>query len=257
MYLVSLLIFYIRKLLVIIGVCTLTLLAITGVRQQSGVTVRSVKVSEETTDYTYRAEIPQVHGLSDGEVQMLINEELKAVVERERRIFVRDAMNVSMAQTGATLKSGLTVTYRIERADDEILSLLFIISPHFFGADQANHFTVPFNYDVAYRSEIKLEDVFTGEYLPKLSVVAREKLKENSKSSGTLSEGKEKMIESGAAPRRENYDSFSIKKDSVIINFDPTEVAPYAEGIQQITISGSAMDESLTEKGKKLLELAD
>lgn len=247
------LLFCMRRFAIVIGLSALGLLACTGVSQQSGVTIRPMKLTEETALYTYRAEVPQVHGLDSAETQMLVNERLKAIVEREKRIFARDAKSVSRVQTGATLKSGLTVTYEVERADEQILSVLFVVSPHFFGDSNANHFTVPFNYDLSQRREIKLEDVFTGEYLPHLSEVTAERLKEDARNSGTLDERTESMISAGASARAENYDSFSIRDDGVTIHFDPTEVAPYAEGIKQVTLSGTVIGEALSPEGKQLL----
>lgn len=242
-----------RNFLVIIGACAVGLLAYTGVRDQGGVTVRPVKLSEETETYTYRADVPQVHGLQVPETQMLVNKELAAIVERERRIFVRDAVNVSHAQTGATLKSGLTVTYRVERADERVISMLFVLSPYFFGEENAHHFTVPFNYDLAQRREIALRDVFAGEYLPSLSQAAAEQLTEQSRVAGVSGEDVTRMIVNGSAARTENYDSFSISRDGVVIHFNPASVAPYEQGIRQVAIPGNVMNGYLSENGKRLM----
>lgn len=254
MYRISLY-FFMRRFLLLIGACAIGLFACTGAGRQSDVVVRSAKIADEADDYTYRADIPQVYGLTDAETQLLVNERLKTIPERQRRLFVRDAKNVSNAQTGATLKSGLTITYRVERADERALSMLFVVSPYFFGAENANHFTIPFNYDVERRREIRLEDVFTGSYLPRLSELSVERLVAQTKQDGTFSDKIARLIERGAAPRAGNFDSFSLKQSGIAIHFDPTDVAPYEQGIRQVTISGGLIGEHLTDTGRALLEV--
>jgi len=242
-----------RRFIVILGLSTAALLACTGIQMDRGVTIQTVRVQEEEPGFTYNAEIPEVRGLNDPEAQRLINERLKVITERQKRLFLRD-VHALHTQSGGALRSGMTIGYRTARADERLVSIVFVMSPYMAGAAHPNHFTVSFNYDVPAKKEISLDQLFSDNtYLTNLSEIASEKLTTQSRLAGTYYDGKEALIKKGTRPSVNTFRSYSIGGNAVTFHFDPYEVGSYAEGIQQVTLSGSVLENKLSPAGKELL----
>lgn len=242
-----------RRFIVILGVSTAALLACTGIQMDRGVTVHTVRIQEEEQGFTYNAEIPEVRGLNDQEAQRRINERLKVIAERQKRLFLRDAHALT-TQSGSALRSGMTIGYRTARADERVVSIVFVMSPYMAGAAHPNHFTVSFNYDVVEKKEITLDQLFSDNtYLNQLSEIASEKLTTQSRLAGTYYDGKEALIKKGTRPSINTFRSYSIGSNAVTFHFDPYEVGSYAEGIQQVTLSGSVFENKLSQMGSGLL----
>jgi len=99
-----------------------------------------------------------------------------------------------------------------------------------------------FNYDVAAKRDIALQDIFPNdpEYLTKLSAASRIQLAAHFKTAfgpgadvGLLTE----MMETGTAPTEENFKHFTFTDTAVTVYFEQYQVAPYAAGEQTVTIS--------------------
>jgi hypothetical protein len=235
-----------------IGVCTLLLLACTGMPDQY-VRLETVEVSEDTDRYTYSADIPQIYGLKDAGTERAINERLQVIPERQKRMFVRDVNNLSAVQTGSTIKSNLTIDYKDGRSDEHVVSVLYVVSPYLFDAAHPNHFTIPYNYDVTAKKEIAFEDVFTDSALPDLSAMISRSLIEQSKVTGTHSDAKEQFVREGAAANADNFRSFTLRRNGIDFYFDPYQVGPYTEGLIKVSYSGGTLEALLSDKGKQLM----
>lgn len=249
----SVMLIVMRRFIVILGISTAALLACTGVQMNHGVMVETVRVHEEAEKYSYNAEIPEVRGLDDAEAQKIINERLRVIAERQKRLFMRD-VNAVQTQSGTTVKSGMTIGYRTARADNRLVSVVFVMSPYMAGAAHPNHFTMSFNYDVPAKKEISLDQLFNDTaYLTNLSEIASEKLTTQSRLAGTYYDGKEALIQKGTRPTVNTFRSYSIGGNAITFHFDPYEVGSYAEGIQQVTLSGSVFENQLSTTGVELL----
>jgi hypothetical protein len=94
-----------------------------------------------------------------------------------------------------------------------------------------------------------LADLFNpgAKYLQAISNYCIEDLKKQSKGAeGMLDES---SIKSGAAPSAKNYQSWTITKKGLGINFDAYQVGPYAAGPQFVTVPYSALKELINPEG--------
>ena len=57
------------------------------------------------------------------------------------------------------------------------------------------------------------------------------------------------MLKDGSAPTAKNYESWTITKRGIGINFDPYQVAPYAAGPQFVMVPYSALKELIKPDG--------
>lgn len=247
--------FFMRKISILIGCSALALLACTAAGKRAGPSVTTQTLEGDKVLYAFNAEIPHLKGMEDTELQRTVNERLKNVVVQEFRAFVRDVHAWEPeTSSGAMQKSILTGTYRAHTIDDNTVSILYVFSPYLAGAAHPNHFTVSFNYDLLNRKDIRLRDLFLkDDYLKNLSALTQERLTAKAKAEGTFYPGKDDLIAKGAGLREDSYSSFAIGNKALLLSFDPYQVGSYAEGIQQVTISGSLLEEHLSDFGKKLL----
>ncbi len=242
-----------KRFLIALGVCAFLLVTCISMRYR-GVQLSVSRVTDGSESYDYVADVPQVQILNDAMAQRLINERLRVIPERQKQIFLRDVKNLSFVQTGSTIKSNLTIALREGRVDDDIVSMLFVVSPYLFDAAHPNHFTIPFNYDVKAKKEIMFEDVIDQAKLPAFSALVSSKLIEQSKAADTYSEIKESFVRDGAGPKADNFRSFVIQPNGIDFYFDPYQAGPYAEGLLIASFSGGTLMDVLNEKGKALFD---
>lgn len=157
---------------------------------------------------------------------------------------VTEFRKAMMAQTAADLKSfpaGMTntlgVSYNVEFANENIVSISFLLSEYTGGA-HGNFATETLNFDLKSGKEIKLADLFQpgAKYLKKLSDYSINDLKTRL---GEMSD--EEWIKNGASENAENFGSWNLTKKGLMINFDPYQVAAYAAGPQTVIIPYSEL----------------
>ncbi|HYE23543.1 MAG TPA: RsiV family protein [Candidatus Paceibacterota bacterium] len=101
-----------------------------------------------------------------------------------------------------------------------------------------------FTFDKATGKELGLSDIFTGDYLSRLSAISRQVLPGNiSALSGV--EADLEYIETGTTPTAENFQWFALQNDMLILLFPPYQVGPYALGPQFVEIPLSEITDIL------------
>lgn len=99
--------------------------------------------------------------------------------------------------------------------------------------------TMTFNMDSA--TPIMLADIFkpNSNYLKKLSEIARSSLNQE------MPDADQQMLNSGTTPTPENYSRWTFDNNNLVIHFDPYQVAPYAAGLQSVSIDLSTLSDLL------------
>jgi hypothetical protein len=137
--------------------------------------------------------------------------------------------------------SDLSIGYNIGMANDNLISIEFDIGGYSEGAAHPNSYTEVLNYDVKAGKKLKLGDLFkpSVKYLQTISDFCIKDLKKQSKANG--SSLPDDMIASGAAPKAENYKSWTITRKGLSITFDAYQVGPYAAGPQKVIVPYSVL----------------
>jgi len=92
-----------------------------------------------------------------------------------------------------------------------------------------------FTFDKTTGAEITLSTLFTGDYLARLSEIARAELPAIiAEKSGA--EANMEYLESGTTPTAENFQNFALQGDLLVLIFPPYQVGPYALGPQFVEI---------------------
>lgn len=101
-----------------------------------------------------------------------------------------------------------------------------------------------FTFNRATGDSVSLDDLLEGQYLLRLSELARAKLATQiAEASG--GEANMEYIESGTTPTAENFQNFALKGDTLILIFPPYQVGPWALGTQMVEIPLSELSDIL------------
>ena len=143
--------------------------------------------------------------------------------------------------------SDLGIGYEIALAQDDLVSVRFDVGSYYQGAAHPNSYTHVVNYDLKNGKPIKLADLFQpgAKYLQAISAFCIAELKKQSGEKGLL----EDQIKEGAAPTAKNYQSWTISKKGLGINFDAYQVGPYAAGPQFVLVPYSALKDLIKPDG--------
>ncbi|SYZ71859.1 hypothetical protein TRIP_C10058 [Candidatus Zixiibacteriota bacterium] len=126
----------------------------------------------------------------------------------------------------------LTMKYDAMFRPDSLLGFKFEIYT-FTGGAHGNTRVVTMNFDLKNNRRLALSDLFAigAVFLDTLSAISREDLKKQ------LGEyGQDDWIAKGAGPEPENFQRFLIGPDSLYFYFEQYTVAPYAAGVQKVSI---------------------
>lgn len=204
---------------------------------------KQIKESNKKLKYEIAAQYPQFSGGSNPNLEKF-NQAVRGVVTRKIAEFKKQVVaqqgveSVPDVAPEATPEatpeaaggSDFTLTYEIALAQDDLISVAFDASEFYQGAAHPNSYSEVVNYDLKNGRQLKLSDLFKpgSKYLQALSSYAIADLKKQSKGKGDVL--LETDIQSGAGPKAENYDKWTITKKGIGINFDAYQVGPYAVG---------------------------
>jgi len=140
------------------------------------------------------------------------------------------------------LESWISLSYRIHLLTSQLISIEFMESSYGAGAAHGMHRTVAFNYALRPAVELCLTDIFEDNsgFLDHIATYCLEDLLrqagwgDEANSSQTLEP--EDTIRDGAAPRPENYQTFTLTARSLVIIFREYQVGSYAWGIRRVEI---------------------
>jgi hypothetical protein len=133
----------------------------------------------------------------------------------------------------ADLGSYISVDYEVFNTQNGLISVRFNVGWYSAGAAHPNSYTISLNYDLAANKALALADLFKpkARYLEALSASCIK----------TLKAADRLDFPEGAAPKEENFRSWNITKDGLLINFDDYQVTPHAVGPQHVVVPYSTL----------------
>ncbi|MAF59792.1 MAG: RsiV family protein [Candidatus Pacebacteria bacterium] len=151
--------------------------------------------------------------------------------------------NFSSARDGIEFPYELFIRTEAYSFEPDILSFKFTFSID-AGGPRPNQTVVTRIYDFQNGERLEFDDIFIG--VGALETIAEEVSEKflNIKEDIGSSEG---WIREGSAPISDNYESFVLDNGSIIFFFEPYKVAPYEEGVQNISIRVKDLEDVMNE----------
>lgn len=213
---------------------------------------KQIKESNKKLMYEIDAHYPQITGSNNPNIEKL-NQILRSFVTRKVAEFRKEMAPEAGEEPRpeGSMGSDINVAYTIALAQDDLASIEFDVGSYYQGAAHPNSYTEVVNYDLKNGKQLKLSDVFKpgSKYLQAISSYCIEDLKKQAKAKGPDSMLEDSSIQSGAGPTPKNYQSWTITKKGLGINFDSYQVAPYAAGPQFVMVPFSAIKEHVSPDG--------
>lgn len=214
------------------------------------VVAKSIKENNKKLMYEIGAQYPQLTGGNNPNFEKF-NQAVRALVMKTVAGFKKNMApeDGEEPRPEGSMGSDLGVGYTIALAQDDLISVQFDIGSYYQGAAHPNSITEVVNYDLKNGKQLKLADLFKpgSKYLQTLSTYCIAELKKQSKEKGV--ELFEDQIKEGAAPTAKNYESWTITKRGIGINFDAYQVGPYAAGPQFVMVPYSALKDLINPDG--------
>jgi hypothetical protein len=203
--------------------------------------IEFVERKEETEYYHISLKYPQLAGdsVSLGIINRFIQSHVDTAVSSFKRQINENRESLTPASSG--FKSGLFINVddqiiRGEVNNIQTISVSLSLSEYFAGAAHPYNSVIAFTFNAVNGARLQLKDVFTrGDYLNYLSRESRAKL-ENYKQDGQSIVFDSNMVREGTEPIESNFSNFLIEEETLMIIFNPYQVAPYAAGVIKIKI---------------------
>lgn len=213
---------------------------------------KQIKESNKKLMYEIDANYPQITGGNNPNFEKL-NQLLRGFATRQVTSFKKEMAPKpdEEPRPEGSMGSEINVAYTIALAQDDLASIQFDVGSYYQGAAHPNSFTEVVNYDLKNGKQLKLGDIFKpgSKYLQALSTYCINELKKVGKEKGPDSMLEDRWIKEGAGPTSKNYESWTITKKGLGINFDSYQVAPYAAGPQFVMVPYSAIKEHVNTDG--------
>lgn len=205
-------------------------------------------LENENEQYRINLEYPELSGLSRGDVAAKINKEIKRNVETLGIAFAADSEDMPaelLANFGKDARNEFEMRYRVAHADADIFSVEFNSTVYSIGAAHPGNFTTTLLYDLDTGSSISFGELFVPNFdFPSfLSLKSREMLSKKLGVSPT-----DEMLVEGTLPTFENFKSYLLTKEGLVILFDQAQVAPSAAGVQMVTIPFAELEVKLKDE---------
>ena len=211
---------------------------------------KQIKESNKKLMYEISAQYPQLTGGNNPNFEKF-NQEAHAVVTKKVVGFKKDMVGAEGEEPHpeGSMGSDLSVGYTIELAQDDLISIKFDVGSYYQGAAHPNSYSEVVNYDLKNAKQLKLSDLFKpgAKYLQAISSYCIGELKKQMK--GNDGSVDNTAIESGAAPVAKNYQSWTITRRGLGINFDAYQVGPYAAGPQFVLVPYSNLKDLINPEG--------
>ena len=203
---------------------------------------KQIKESNKKLMYEIAAQYPQVSGGANPNFEKF-NQAARASVTRKVAGFKKDMQPAEgeeeQPRPEGSMGSDLSVSYDVLLAQDDLVSVKFVVSSYFQGAAHPNSYSDVLNYDLKNGKQLKLGDLFKpgAKFLSTIATYCIGELKKQAQAKGLLDD----QIDSGAAAKSDNYESWTVTKRGLGITFDAYQVGPYAAGPQFVLVPYSAL----------------
>ena len=213
------------------------------------ITSKQIKESNKKLMYEIAAQYPQLTGGNNPNFEKF-NQVARAAVTKEVTEFRKEMTPQQGEETPrpeGSMGSSLTLSYDVALAQDDLISVQFEVGSYYQGAAHPNSYMEVLNYDLKNGKLLSLSDLFKPgtKYLQAMATYCIADLKKQGKDKGLVDE----EIEKGAAANAKNYQSWSIMRKGLGINFDSYQVGPYAAGPQFVLVPYSTLKDLINPEG--------
>jgi hypothetical protein len=183
--------------------------------------------SGDSPRYQISAKIPKLAGRDDPTAQAFNDLAKRTVMDAIAQF--KESLKYAPV-TPLANGSSFDVTYNLVSPPGNLVSIKFVILDQEDGVAYPYQLTRSMNFDAAQGKEIELDSLFepNSSYLQVIADYCRAEL------------GRRKIgfnpASKGADPTPENYRSWNLTADSLMINFDANQVAPYTAGLQTVMV---------------------
>jgi len=209
---------------------------------------KQIKESNKKLMYEIDAHYPQLTGGSNPNFEKF-NQVVRAPVFKEVAGFKKEMAPEESEEPRpeGSMGSDLNVSYEVALAQDDLISVDFSVGSYYQGAAHPNTFSQVVNYDLKNGKQLKLADLFKpgAKYLQAIATYCIADLKKQANEKGL--EASE--IENGAGANAKNYQSWTITRTGLGINFDAYQVGPYAAGPQYVLVPYSSLKDLINPEG--------
>jgi hypothetical protein len=210
------------------------------------ITSKTIIQSDVAKTYQITATYPVVSGLSNASAQTAVNKTMLAAVQADIADFKSNLGGNPDVPASANDQSTLNITYAT--TNDPVSGLLtFTIDQNMYSAgsahpsDQVDAYT----FDTSNGDQLYLPDLFHGDYLQTISTYTAQAL-----TTQLGDDADSDQIGQGTAATQDNFKVFVPHADGLHIIFNQYQVASYADGIQEITIPYTVLQNVITTQGK-------
>ncbi len=195
--------------------------------------VLSSKTITETSAkpaYTLKLNYPVIAGLIDARFTAF-NQEAEKLAHDTAASFRKDFSGIPADPNFGP--SFAEMTYTVTNGTHGLLSILFTVSFYASGAAHPNMYYQSLTYDLIHSKKLALGDLFKVN-TPYLQTIA-DYCAADLKTRGRLESPE------GAKATPENYQSWNVTPQGLVISFDPYQVGPYAMGPSTVAVPFSAL----------------
>lgn len=214
------------------------------------VVAKQVKESNKKLMYEIAAQYPQLTGGNNPNFEKF-NQITRAFVTSRVSGFRKDMApeEGEEPRPDGSMGSELSIGYEVMLAQDDLVSIEFSISSYHQGAAHPMSASDVVNFDLKNGKQLKLSDLFKPgtKYLPTIATHCIAELKKQSREKNLGLPDEE--IDKGAAPKADNYQSWTITRKGLAIEFDPYQVGPYAAGPQSVIVPYSSIKDLVNPAG--------
>ena len=114
---------------------------------------------------------------------------------------------------------------------------------YYMGGAHGSTIGYSFNYDLDNNKNLKLSDLFEGNYL---NIISEYCIKEIMKDDEYADET---WVKEGAGPKAENFETFTLNNKGLIIHFQQYQVLPYAAGMPDVIVPRSELKNVVKKDG--------
>lgn len=222
------------------------------IHAQDALSLKTATLEEDRETYSLKVEYPELVNLKNQKRQREYNRYVSNLVGGRILSFRRNATNWAQEANKIppdNTKTSFWLNYRVLNDQSPILSLLFNASTFFAGTPHPSNKFFTVNFDLRRGKNLDLRDIFKKKsaYLQILSEFCQKKLM--AEAHGGLNPN---LVKQGAGPMPRNYQNFNLTSKGLLIHFEPSQVAPYAMGPQQVLIPFENLQDVLRAKFLKI-----
>jgi hypothetical protein len=213
--------------------------------------VKQINESNKKLMYEIAAQYPQFSGGSNPNFEKF-NQTVRGTIAKKVAEFKKEMQpeEGDEPRPEGSMGSDLTVGYGVALAQDDLVSIQFDVGSYYQGAAHPNSYTEVVNYDLKNGKQLKLADLFKpgAKYLQALSTYCIADLKKQQ--AGAKGQAlMDSEIESGAGPTAKNYQSWTMTRKGLGVNFDAYQVGPYAAGPQFVLVPWANLKDLINPEG--------